>query len=447
MKTVKFRSIIIFALAMLITAPAFSQKGIEDGSKYGQGEDSINCLMNLSLYREFFKHNNYNDAIISWRKVFNECPASSENLYVDGVKMYKKFHSDQKNPELAESLIDTLMLIYDRRIEYFNDEANVLGRKATDLLRYRKDDIESVNDAYQMLGKSIKLDSEEARDAILILFINASVSLNKAGMVEQNQTIDDYFIASEIIDNQLTKNPNDRRMQAAKKSVDDFMLGEGILTCEALNRYYEPKFEANKTDEAFLNKMIDFYYASGCDRSDMYAAASEQFYAINPTHESAYKLARLFVAKDEYQKAVKYYEEATNGGADSEMLAQYFYELAQVTRVLGNTCKSIEYAREAVKNNPNLGAAYIMLGDAYIESRTSLGDDFEQRTAFWAAADKYTMAKNMDATTAAEANKRINDYASQYPDGEACFFRTLKEGDSYLVKGCINEYTTVRPRK
>lgn len=447
MKTLTYRTILISALAFMMLVPATAQTGAEDGSKYGQGQDSINCLMNLSLYREFFKHSNYNDAIKSWRIVFNECPASSQNMYVDGVKMYKKFISGEKNPDMINNYIDTIMLIYDRRMEYFNDEANVLGRKATDLLRYRKDDLESIEEAYGYLSKSIELDPEEARDAILILFVNASVSLHKADVVTQDQAIQDYFTASNIIDDQLEKNPSNRRFLRAKDYVDEFMLGEGILTCQALNEYYEPRFGANKEDEAFLNKMIDFYYNSGCDRSDMYVQASEQLYKIKPDHESAYKLARLLVAKESYDKATMYYLEAIKGDTDPKTKGTYYYELAQVTRVLGDPCQCIEYAREAIKLDPDNGEAYILLGDSFIESRKNLGDDFEQRTAFWAATDQFIKAKNVDPAVAADADKRINDYASQYPNSEDCFFRTLNDGDSYLVEGCINEYTTVRTRK
>ncbi len=446
MKTLAIRTITAAILALMMMVPAFTQTGASEGSKYGQGQDSINCLMNLSLYREFYKHNNYKDAINSWRKVYNDCPASSQNMYVDGVTMFKKFISAEKNPDVVEALIDTIMQIYDKRMEYFNDEANVLGRKATDLLRYRKDNLESIEEAYGYLAKSVELDPEGARDAILILYMNTSVSLHKAGELDQDQTIKDYFTASEVIDAKLERNPNDRRFKRAKTTVDDFMLGEGILTCEALNEYYEPRFEKNKNDEAFLNKMLDFYYNSGCDRSDMYAKASEQLYKIQPDHESAYKLARLFVTKEIYDKATQYYLEAINGDGSNEETARYYYELAQITRIKGNICQAIDYAREAVKNDPSMGEAYILLGDAYIESRENLGDAFERSTAFWAAADKYIKAKNVDPTTASQADKRLNDYVSQYPDGEEIFFRTLKEGDSYHVKGCINEYTTVRAR-
>ena len=129
------------------------------------------------------------------------------------------------------------------------------------------------------------------------------------------------------------------------------------------------------------------------------------------------------------------------------MKAEWYYELAIVSRANKEYCDAIKYAREAVALKSNHGKAYIVMGDAFIDSRDNLGSDFEKRTAFWAAADKYAKAKSVDPSVAADANKKISDYAGQYPHNEEVFFRDLKDGDSYRVKGCINEYTTVRGRK
>jgi tetratricopeptide (TPR) repeat protein len=293
---------------------------------------------------------------------------------------------------------------------------------------------------------SVEIDPAAARDAIVILLVNSSSALYQAGIIDQDQAIQDYFTVSKIVDSQLAKNSSNKRWLRTKDDIDGMVLDEGLLTCEALNTHYEPKFEANQNNLEFLKKMIDFYYTSGCDRSDMYVMASEKLYEIEPSPEAAYNLAHLLVIKNEYDRAISYYQEAVNADVDAETKADYYYELAQVVRLNGDPCKSIDYARESVKNNPNMGKTYILQGDLYIESRESLGEEFEVRTAFWAAADKYIKAKNMDPTVSDEANKRLNDYAVQYPDGEACFFRSLQEGDSYQVKGCINEYTTVRPR-
>ena len=445
MKTKALKTILLTAMSLLFVLPAISQKGIEDGSKYGKGQDSINCIKNLSLYREFFKHSNYKDAIQPWRKVFGECPAASERMYVEGITMYRKYIESSSVPERREELIDTMAMIYDRRIEYFSGEGNVLGRKGIDLLRYRRADIESVDEAYSMLKRSIDLQKNKSRDAVMVTFISASITLNQKGKIDDNKVIEDYFMVTKIIDKLLDKSSG---WPLAKASIDDNMIKSGILTCDALNSYFEPQFAAKKSDKKFLGNVIRFYDASGCDRADLYVAASEQMYRIDPGPESAHQLGILLIAKSDFQKAANYLKMAVAGeDIDDETRAEWYYELTIVLSANKDYCEAIFYAREAIARKSNYGKAYIALGDAIIASRNNLGDDFEKRTAFWVAADKYAKAKSVDPSVAADANKKLNDYAAQYPNHEEVFFRDIKDGDSYQVKGCINEYTTVRSRK
>jgi hypothetical protein len=445
MKTRALKTILLTAMSVLFVLPAISQKGIEDGSKYGKGEDSINCIKNLSLYREFFKHNNYKDAIGPWRKVFGECPASSERMYVEGVTMYRKYIDASTVPERTEELIDTLLLIYDRRLEYFGGEGNILARKGIDLLRYRQADIEAVQDAYGDLKRSIDLEKNKSSDAAVVTFISASITMNQKGKINDDQVIEDYFMATDIVDQLQNKSS---RWPKAKAIIDDNMMKSGLLTCEALNSYFEPQFEAKKSDMKFLESVIMFYKSSGCERADLYVAASEQMYKNDPGPGSAHQLGILFIAKNDFKKAAAYLKMAVIGeDIDDETRAEWYYELTIVLTANKDYCEAIFYAREAISRKSDYGKAYIALGDAIIDSRDNLGDDFEQRTAFWVAADKYLKAKAVDPSVAAEANKRLSDYASQYPNNEEVFFRDLKDGDSYKVEGCIKEYTTVRSRK
>lgn len=431
-------------MSLLFVLPVISQTGMEDGSKYGKGQDSINCIKNLSLYREFFKHSNYKDAIGPWKGVFGSCPLASERMYVEGITMHRKFIESASGPR-KEELIDTLLLIYDRRMEYFGGKGNVLGRKGIDQLRYRRADIDAVYDAYGYLKESIILQKNKSRDAVLITFISASITLNQKGKIDDNQAIEDYFMATEIIDPLLDKSS---RWPRAKATIDDNMIKSGLLTCDALNSYFEPQFEGSKDDKTFLENVIRFYDASGCDRADLYVAASEQMYKIDPGPKSAHQLAILFIAKSDFHKAATYLKMAVIGeGIDNETRAEWFYELAVVSRANKDYCDAIAYAREAISRKSNYGKAYMTLGDAVIDSRTNLGEDFDQRAAFWVAADKYAKAKSVDPSVAAEASKKLKDYAGQYPNHEEVFFRDMKDGDSYQVKGCINEYTTVRSRK
>ena len=445
MKTTALKTILLTTMSLLFALPVISQTGIEDGSKYGKGQDSINCIKNLSLYKEFFKHNNYKDAIDPWRKVFGECPASSERMYVEGITMYRKFIESSTVPERKEQLIDTMLLIYERRFEYFGGEGNIKGREGIDLLRYRNEDINAVSKAYDMLKRSIELEKNKSRDAVVVTFMSASITLNQKGKIDDNQVIEDYFMVTGIIDPLVA---NSRGMARAKTIIDDNMIKSGLLTCEALNSYFQPQFEANRSDKAFLEKLIRFYQASGCNRADLYVSASVQLYNLDPGPESAHQLGILMIEKNDFQRAARYLKMAVAGeNIENDTRAEWFYELAVVSRANKDYCQAISYAKEAIAYKSDYGKAYITLGDAIIDSRDNLGDDFEQRTAFWVAADKYLKAKSVDPSVAEEANKRLEYCASQYPNNEEVFFRDLKDGDSYQVKGCINEYTTVRSRK
>ena len=59
---------------------------------YGQGKygaDSIKCITNLSLYRDYYKQKAYEDAYKYWKVAYTICPASSERMYSDGISIVK----------------------------------------------------------------------------------------------------------------------------------------------------------------------------------------------------------------------------------------------------------------------------------------------------------------------------------------------------------------------
>ena len=440
-KTLKF--IFLSAFISMIVLPGISQ-GI-NRSNNNTNEDSIACGKHISAYRTFFKIDLYEYALETWLKAFNDCPAFSEMMYLDGVTMYRSFIKDAPEGPQREGLIDTLMLIYDRRMENFGGEGNVLGRKARALLTYRGAEIEQVQIAYQMLKKSIELEGKESQDAVMLLLISTSITLNQAGMMDNSQVIEDYFLVNGILD-QIEGRSS--RRDRTRTSIDELMLQEDILSCEALDSYYEPQFEQNKNDLSFLKKLIKVYTMSVCDRSEIFAAASENLYSLEPSPESAHNLAIIFITRKDYNKAEGFLKEAVLGENIKDLTkAEWYYELALINSNAKKYCEAIEYAREAVKLDENLGKAYILLGDAFIATRDKLGDDFQQRTAFWAAADKFSKAASVDPSLAAEARQKLTAISLQYPSNEEAFFRDLKEGDFYMVRGCINEKSTVRSRE
>jgi len=443
MKGKTLKPVILTVLIFLITLPAFSQRSkVKVHSING---DSVNCGVAISAYRTFTELKLYDDAYPTWMKVFNQCPAFSELVYLDGVNMYRSFIEAAPEGPVKEGLIDTLMLIYDRRLENFGGEGNVLGRKGRDLLTYRGKDIEEVQNANNMFRRSIELRGKETQDAVMLLCISTGISLTKNGLIDTSKVLEDYIRINDILVHLEKKGT---RWERTRATVDEMMLKEDILNCGALNTYYEPQFEQNKKDLTFLETVIFSYDASGCDRSNIYTAALENLYQIEPGPESAHKMAIQFITMNDLEKAASYLKEAIQGeNIDSETMALWYYELAVVSNANKDFCEAIDYAREAIRLKNEYGKAYILLGDAFIAYRDSLGDDFQQRTAFWVAADKYKKAASVDPSLTEDTNQKISEFAGQYPNNEDIFFLDLKDGDPYLVEGCINENTTVRSRK
>ncbi|KPL13448.1 MAG: hypothetical protein AMS26_14435 [Bacteroides sp. SM23_62] len=426
-----------------------AQKGVEDGSRYGHGEDSIRCIKNLSLYREYVKHGNYDFALGPWRIVFEECPQSTKNIYIDGVKMFNDFIDNEKDPDRKALLMDSLRIIYDQRIKYYKQRGSVLGRKAVDILRhleYRADpDIQE--ETYAYLQESISILKNKSSVAVVATFTKTSFELFKNERLTDLQVIENYALATDILDYQLEQKPGDETILQVKEATDYNFIASGAATCESLISYFQPRWEEKKGEIDYLRRAVSFLGALECESEPFYALAAETLYEKEPSAEAAYGLARLFLGKEEFEKAITYYQEAINSQEDPVKKSEYLYQLGYITNAhLKQPQKARTYALEAISLKPEWGEPYILIGDAYAGSKDCFTDEFEKTTIYWAAVDKFIKAKSVDAAVAEKANERISTYKNYFPDIETIFFYSLKEGDDYTVGCWINETTTVRAR-
>lgn len=428
----------------LIANLGLTQKGVEDGSKYGHGEDSINCIKNLSLYREYARQNAYKDARPFWRKVFRDCPRSSKNIYIDGVKMYRSFIEEEQNPENQGALIDTLMMIYDQRIKYYRQKGYVLGRKGVDLLRYRRDKVEYRQEGYNYLKESIELKGDKSSDAVLATFMTTSISLYDDGVLEPGQVIQDYEKVSGIFEKKLEKDPNDRTVKRLVDNIEQNMVGCGVLDCETLIRFFEPKFNANPKDIDLLTKLTDFMDKLDCTDSDLYYDALTNRHEIEPSSGSSKLLALLSMKRDNYEKASQYYKQAIEYEEDSEVTGDLYYGLAIATEKMGDKPQARTYALKAIELKPNWGEPYILIGNLYADSVNDCSSLKLPKAVYWAAVDKFQKAKAVDPEISEKADRLINTYAGYYPNKEEAFFNEVHEGDTYLIECWINERTTAR---
>lgn len=434
------RILILSALILTLQQWGYSQDMMTSDEFNPMGGDSRGKL--TSVYREFFKQKLYDLALESWLSLFNDYPDASEKLYVDGVAMYRHFIDETPEAQARNEKIDTLMLIYDRRMDYFGGEGNVLGRKGSDLLRYRSDDKEQVQAAYGMLQKSLEIQGTSSREVVMLNYIASGLIMQNAAIIDKSQVLEDYFLVTGLLEQQEGSSSRKERTRA---SIDKMILEEDILSCVGLDLYFGSRFERNSGDKDLLEKMISSYSYAGCNQSDLYAAASEKLYELDPSAESAHNLALFFIGRDDLDKAAWYLQMAVlDENLPDETRAEWFYEFSIVSLAKGDHCEAVNFAREAGAYRNDYGKAYMALGDAFIASRTQLGEKFQQQTAYWAAADMYQAAARVDPALAGESSEKLAICKANYPNKEDIFFQDLQAGSNFRVGGCIQEYTTVR---
>ena len=151
----------LFALSLSATA-VFAQKGVEDGSRYGHGQDSINCLQNISIYTEYVKTNNFQDAYTPWKAVFDETPWAQVGTYTNGAKILRALIAAEKDGAKQKEYFNLLMKVHDQRIQYLDklntvsrtksSKGDIMGTKAHDYLSMGGQDM---NAAYEMFAEAV----------------------------------------------------------------------------------------------------------------------------------------------------------------------------------------------------------------------------------------------------------------------------------------------------
>jgi len=475
MKTILTASIFFVYLSLSIVT---AQVKPEDDPKYGADPASrIECVKNLSLYKEYVKQKNFADAYKPWHDAYTSCPQSTKNIYMDGTKLYKNFiKSPNEAPfykqmiatgktdrDVQEACIDSLMAIYDKRMKFFQEEDFNYGLKGLDLLLYRES---ALKDAYNLLAKSVDGLKSSVPPAFIDKYMQASKDLFKKNGITDAEVVENFTKSMEYLEEGLKT--NNKKLQSSKSdtkkaqkieetiadiyktinNVELYFSSSGAASCEALIKIFTPRFEAAPQDLKLLKKITKLLDKTDCTDSELYTKASENLYKIEPSPQAAYNIAQLFVKKDDHTKAIEYYTKAAaelEEGSDDILKANCYYKLGVLALAQKQFSKARNYAYDALKLNNSWGKPYLVIGNAYAASSNDCNEnEFTKKTVFWAAVDKFIQARDVDESVKEQADKLIATYKKYFPKTEDAFFYDVKKGDTYEVGCWIKEKTKAR---
>lgn len=455
---------LLFALTVGATS-SFAQIARED--RFGHGQDSIECLSNISLYNEHVKTKNYAEAYEPWKKVFTKHPAARNDMYDYGVDILRWKIKNEADAAKKTELVNELLGIYDQRIQYLESlnslikkpytKASILEKKAHDYIVYVKP-LDLVK-AHAMLLEVLNMDPNNAGHQIMLDLMQVSSLLCKKQESHKEQIVKDYLQTSELATNKLNAAKKNAEKgdanqatyekiagmwETVKNNLDAYFINSGAANCESLQAIYAPQVEANKDNLEFLKQVVSIMAMLKCTDQEAYLAAAEYAHNIEPTSRSAAGCASRYLKRGDTNKALEFMDQAIELETDDKEKAEYAYKTAAILYSVKQLSKAKSYASKAISLNGNYGAPYILIAQMYASSPKWSDEPAMNKCTYFAAIDKLMRAKSVDPSVTEEANKLIGSYSAHTPKAEDLFFIGLKKGDTVTIGGWIGETTTIR---
>ena len=434
------RNLFITVILAMISIPAFSQGSLANASE--------ECRRSVSFYNDYIKVDNFKEAAPLWREALRVCPPGiRESIYRDGIRLFKYLiNQNKENTELKNSLIDSMLMMYDLRVEYFPKHASSAATfKVYDMLDYMGDKDSVILAA---IGKAIEISGEKTDPSLLVIAMQRVGNLYTKKEISAVKVLDAYATYSSMIEHQISlKSPDAVK---AKTDIDNLFVGCGVANCENIVRLFTPRFEANPTDKDLANTIVSLLSNAGCTTEPLFLQTVETLYDSDPTNYVYIKnLYLLYAAKGDQANAIKMLEQAIESDQSSDADdANMLITLANYYLQLENLSKAAETARQAMEKDASVGGrANLIIGSVWASVRCS-GNEIEARAKYWVAVDYLVRARNMDSTLASEANSYINSYTQYFPSQEDAFMYNFIDGAAYTVNcGGMRANTTVRTRK
>lgn len=304
MKHVK---ILLAAAACLVATASMAQDlNSPQYAKWGSTlEEKQQNILNSNFLKESCDNRDYDAAARYLNALIKSCPEASSAIYQRGAIVYKNKINRAKSLAEKNAYVDSLMLMYDLRAKYFGDNpkqgtAYILDRKAREYVIYRPADRAGIRKFFR---EAIEAGGENVDpETVALYFGNLCEDYKTTDEVLPDEVISEYDRLSPIFEN----NPD----AIESKNQFDAAFGlSGAANCENLEKLFSSKLEANPDDEAVLAQAVSLMSRANCD-GEFFFTTAEKYYTVHPTSETALFLAQGFQNKGEYDKAIKYLNEA-----------------------------------------------------------------------------------------------------------------------------------------
>jgi len=417
-------------------------------------QNSEECMQNLSIFAEYAKVKNYEEAYEPWMSVRKECPSLNVAVFSYGERILKD-RIKKATPETLAAETADLMKLYDEWLENFptkkkvSVKGDIISSKAQAMLDYKTADkmevYKTFDLAYQTDANSFSNPKE------LYNYFKTFYDLYKEGThsVSMEQLFNKYEEVSEKFELESTNlakkldvilkkqedgvplNSRDVRSKRVyginSNAIGTFLSNlDAIIskeaTCVNLVPLYKRNFEEFKSDAIWLKRAASRMDSKECSDDPLFVTLVEALHTLDPSADSAYYLGILKDKAGYSDEALKYYEESISLQTDPYKKAKILYKIAIKFKSAGRKSLARSYARKALSFQPSMGSAYLMISNLYAGSANDCGEtQFNKRAVYWLAAQMAYKAGEVDGSIKKMALKTARSYEGRAPSKTEIF--------------------------
>ena len=417
-------------------------------------QDSQECLQNLSIFAEYAKVKNYDEAYEPWINVRRECPSLNVAIFFYGERIIKD-RIKNATPENIDAETLDLMKLYDEWLENFPSKRNVsvrgdiLSSKAQAMLDYKTSDkmevyktfdlayqtdaksfsnpkglynyFKTLYDLYKQGNQGVKMEQlfnkyEEVSEKFEIESVNLAKKLDVILKKEE----EGVPLNSREVRSKRVYGINSNAIGTFLSNLDAIISKEA--TCVNLVPLYKRNFEEFRTDAIWLKRAASRMDGKECSDDPFFVTLVEALHTLDPSADSAYYLGILKDKAGETNEALKYYEESISLQSDPYKKAKILYKIAIKFKNAGRKSSARSYARKALNFQPSMGRAYLMISNIYAASANDCGEtQFNKRAVYWLAAQMAYKAGDVDTSIKKLALKTARSYEGRAPSKTEIF--------------------------
>lgn len=359
----KKRITLFFCVVVIFVNATLAQNG--DG--WDWGDNPQKAKEQYTLLGDDIKAKNFTAAKVPLIWLLAGTPKLNKALYMRGADVYEALVTVEKEEGKKKVYQDSALLMYDLRVKYFQDEANVLNRKGYKALTYWQNRPEKQQELFNLYQKIVDLNGNSTFSQNIQNFMYL-VSLQKKANKEltDDKVLDIYDKLSGIV------KANEAKDAATWSKVQEYLderLKEMVkIDCEFVKTKLGPKLKANPEDFELATEIYAFMIQGGCFTEDLFFDAALKLVSKEPTFQRYKTIALAYKKKGEDGNFDKFMNKAFELGGTPSEKAEFILSQAQEEAKFNKVAARATALKAASIDPSKASAAYSLIGYLYMNS-------------------------------------------------------------------------------